>query len=729
MLPARRHIFFLFLLTLGLLATFALFYDNTDRETRTLRHGDAEMYMFAKSGSGILDLIKKQYDGVVNKAESWIFKKSQDLKNTCLKDPSATGTAKEQLQSFVDGSCAPVVLIPGLMASKMQAQIDCQTLMDNHPEIMESCGWSTCSWSLWKRRPDTEYLVWIPSVLSPMSVVSWSNGTCFGNIVKFQYNSSASSIYDKYVEPKGLNITWYGNTPESESSSDSGFSSVNDLLPLPIQTLTTKNYAGMTSFLTNMGFQKGLSLFTVPYDFRLTYLANQASYSLERTIRYAYALTGKKVVLVAHSLGSLNTLAVLNRMSQEDKDRMIAAYVPIAPPLGGAAKTFRLTMGGDSSFLYSWGVGIDFYNQQHLISTSSTTQDLLPGDAFYRFRKEQWMQDLLKRVQLEKDNDPTTEEGQDFWTNTTVENLPYSFFPNASKTCFDGYIDRPASCILGVSDLAKEPIAKILDKEYYSNESEVKRLIQDHYTMSSKEDFLGMYNDSLASNVQFMTNPQVPVIYVYGSHMATEFRNEWDYLPEERTIGGNFAFPSRTVSRYGDGTVGTSYSLPIALKWSWEHMNNATATGAKPVKIVEYCSEYNQSGIIYDGVDAKGANVFNTSSYVGLTCQCGTDKRPTQGENCYHSGMVSDPFVLQLVANISQSNETVADASVTAAYILTNDQLVGLQKSVPFITKPRDDQNVTQWLDFNATSQSNDNNSNNNDDDLSLNDRTSVVTQ
>ena len=66
----------------------------------------------------------------------------KNVKNICIngKDPEKLST-KEQLQEFVKGPCLPIILVPGLMATKLQVIIDCQTLKEENPDVFKTCGW------------------------------------------------------------------------------------------------------------------------------------------------------------------------------------------------------------------------------------------------------------------------------------------------------------------------------------------------------------------------------------------------------------------------------------------------------------------------------------------------------------------------------------------------------------------------------------------------------------
>lgn len=61
-----------------------------------------------------------------------------------------------------------------------------------------------------------------------------------------------------------------------------------------------------------MGYDSGLTLQALPYDFRYGILASKTSTLLSQIIYNLYRTTGKKVVIVAHSLGTLHTLSHLS---------------------------------------------------------------------------------------------------------------------------------------------------------------------------------------------------------------------------------------------------------------------------------------------------------------------------------------------------------------------------------------------------------------------------------
>lgn len=72
-----------------------------------------------------------------------------------------------------------------------------------------------------------------------------------------------------------------------------------------------RDYGRLLDVLMAMGYQPGLSMQPLPYDFRYGVLAGLTQKLLPQIIKNLYRATGKKVVIVAHSLGTLHTLSAL----------------------------------------------------------------------------------------------------------------------------------------------------------------------------------------------------------------------------------------------------------------------------------------------------------------------------------------------------------------------------------------------------------------------------------
>lgn len=101
----------------------------------------------------------------------------------------------------------------------------------------------------------------------------------------------------------------------------------------------------MNSLITSLegrGYTRGVDLFAAPYDWRvspgdkrssfiririshsiLDFLFESMGYreKMTRLVEDMYKSSGKRVVLISHSMGNLHTLRFLNEMSGEWKDK------------------------------------------------------------------------------------------------------------------------------------------------------------------------------------------------------------------------------------------------------------------------------------------------------------------------------------------------------------------------------------------------------------------------
>lgn len=68
------------------------------------------------------------------------------------------------------------------------------------------------------------------------------------------------------------------------------------------------DFGRLIDMLKAMGYQTGVTLQPLPYDFRYGILASTTPTLLPQIINNLYYATGKKVVVVGHSLGTLHTL-------------------------------------------------------------------------------------------------------------------------------------------------------------------------------------------------------------------------------------------------------------------------------------------------------------------------------------------------------------------------------------------------------------------------------------
>jgi len=101
--------------------------------------------------------------------------------------------------------------------------------------------------------------------------------------------------------------------------------------------------------MKDRGYSNGFSMAGLPYDFRKFHLTNSNfKDKFELLVEMLYRNTGKKVIVVAHSLGNLNVLNILNKENQVNSK--IKRYIGMVPPFYGATKAVEFFSTGSTEF-------------------------------------------------------------------------------------------------------------------------------------------------------------------------------------------------------------------------------------------------------------------------------------------------------------------------------------------------------------------------------------------
>ena len=203
----------------------------------------------------------------------------------CLngKNP-ATLSKKDILKEFARGKCSPMLVIPGLLSTKLLVRIkDCHALRDDFPDLFSACGFNACEkkWDeFWKKVPASEYTSWIPDVFSPLSIfaVNQSSNFCFARFIKQQLDFT-KPIEDALVSNSAFEVGLYGNSARTAKFLGCGDGSVVDLLPTYYQTKETKTFGFFFQRLAGMGHVAGLTYQTLPYDFGKSYRNSEVNKS------------------------------------------------------------------------------------------------------------------------------------------------------------------------------------------------------------------------------------------------------------------------------------------------------------------------------------------------------------------------------------------------------------------------------------------------------------------
>lgn len=271
---------------------------------------------------------------------------------------------------FIHGKCSPVLFYPGLLATQINLVINCKRVKEDKnlwDEINFYCHLS----SLCKNNNVETHTIWPNLNKSVFYMLIDKNNLynqCFGYFASY-YNSpdvckaddgSNHCRFSKFISivPKGIEKTT--NDKDFKRRVDDfecGSRSINNIMAtttaeyLVNQLIgTTKGFLDLKGMLDKTGHIEAFSYASLAYDFREAQCNNKnANVIFRKFITSMYNLTGKKVVIVAHSYGNVNTHF---QLTEENKDlkEMIGHFVSIAPPFFGSLKTDYLLGRGGTEF-------------------------------------------------------------------------------------------------------------------------------------------------------------------------------------------------------------------------------------------------------------------------------------------------------------------------------------------------------------------------------------------
>lgn len=353
------------------------------------------------------------------------YELSPEYKNICInkKDPTQL-TKLEYLKEFIKGPCSPFAIVPGFFGSRLVLQLNCTELQSNYPEIFQSCYWNSCDRDLWPfyRKPKAEYDVWIPELFGPLGflVPNYFTDDCFYNLVKQVYNTTTSNPENFVQERKGINITWHGNTNETFYKSKCGYDALGDLRGWKGRFPQINALKPFLDSFEYMGYLPGLTIQAIPYDFRICASINKDfAKRFKPVVKNLHKITGKKVIILAHSYG--NVMFYFNikngSFTQKEKDMYIKNVISSHACFLGTINGTKWILGGEDVLNFGpFGLGFkSFWPFGPLATIHLGSVPYSFGNVFENDRNENWMKNITQHIQYEKDvGHRKTEKGIDF---------------------------------------------------------------------------------------------------------------------------------------------------------------------------------------------------------------------------------------------------------------------------------------------------------------------------
>ncbi len=273
----------------------------------------------------------------------------------------------------------------------------------------------------------------------------------------------------------------------------------------------------------------------------------------------------------------------------------------IAGPLLGSLKVQKNLVGGDSDVLFFEDiVGMDFANSLTLANHAIGMYELRAKDPFTIFKGQNWFENVKNRIRYENNEIPFEDSG-------------FKILPRLEDYCFDSNFDYP-NCKLGIYNTTANYTVKVQKNSYFLNETY--DLISDYNITANMTQF---YNMTEHKDYLDFQNPGVPILNILFRSLKTikqiYFNKDLNKAAEKK----QFTKPYITYSN-GDSTVPLFSAIIPNLKWIWEF--NQKKKNAKPVKIVDFCSHFNEKYNPYDKTEGDKEFKFLKNDFFGIQCDC-----------------------------------------------------------------------------------------------------------
>ena len=387
---------------------------------------------------------------------------------------------------FMVGKCSPVILVPGIYSTKLQVKINCKDVMNYettlYKQIKVFCGKKVCSEND-RNDPDVTYDFWLSAIRPGFDMwreikdevkmkitdddtldenleytIDWDNryGACLGFFLSMFNDKDECPVItkkegEKEIETRicghsqNIQISYGGGFLNKDIESDCGVMPVENIL-YSISLVGYRPEADVFKFtsdyLVSQGYEKGFSLAAVPNDFRKFISTNKFSYeALVYHVNRTYELTGKPVVIIAHSFGNLVTLDALNKQ-KDDKGftSKIKKWISLAPPFAGASKATEYFLNGMDDFNRELGfikgyLWFERFGQKIMMKSIPTIYELKPfsvfADLFEDEKYKEFAEAIRERITLEKNCRDTQCSMTDIENNSTAFNKYFkNYFPS-----------------------------------------------------------------------------------------------------------------------------------------------------------------------------------------------------------------------------------------------------------------------------------------------------------
>ena len=244
-----------------------------------------------------------------------------DAVNTLKNSYGISNSSPDENLRFILGKCNPVLLIPGIYATKLVVEFQCKNIATNEKDttlknLRVYCGDTICKDETQTREEHALFMGVLDKAFTILGTENDKYSSCLGFIMNFfqnpnecpAVNNKNICYYSKYIK-----VGYYGSSTDTLKDSRCGVEGVQNviqtgklLVDKVINIGAAKSFATLSKNLIDRGYREGFSLGALPNDYRRFLATNNfAEKVFISQVNRLYKNTGKPVVIVAHSYGTL----------------------------------------------------------------------------------------------------------------------------------------------------------------------------------------------------------------------------------------------------------------------------------------------------------------------------------------------------------------------------------------------------------------------------------------
>ena len=331
---------------------------------------------------------------------------------------------------FIFGKCNPVILIPGMLSTKLQVKIKCREIYLHEQHIFKKirfyCGTNICT----DEKDDLEEHNLFISAFGFFQLIDVEDNNkyaaCVGYFLTFFNSQKTCSSYDEEKDDyvcnfsENIQIGYYGSNSMSHRKAKCGLNAIQNVVMVPEIMEKSVNQGMLRSMgplidrLEKKGYRAGFSLAAIPNDYRYFLAKNKFTMSAFRyQVEKLYENTGKNVVLIGHSFGTNTIYHNLIQKSNKDILPKIKKFIAVGPPFAGSSQLIDVFFKNGSRYQTTINIsnvelnaGFDEFGFGFIINKLPTAFELRPlpiiGDLFTKTGYEIFSEAIKERFFLEK---------------------------------------------------------------------------------------------------------------------------------------------------------------------------------------------------------------------------------------------------------------------------------------------------------------------------------------